>query len=83
MENAFRKVARQTSPSVKIQFGTYEGHKKADFLITDTSYSLRGLAFVNGNQLYILSTISKSPTESKDEFDYFVKSFTLTSEKPL
>jgi hypothetical protein len=66
-----------------IQFGTYEGHKKADFLITDTAYALQGLAFVSGNQLYVISNISKSPTESKNEFDYFVKSFNLKSDQSV
>lgn len=66
----------------KIQYGTYEDHKDADFLITNKSYAISGRAFVDGNQLYVLSSLSKTPEESKSEFDYFLRSFKLTNNIP-
>ena len=61
----------------KIQYGNLDGHKTADFLISNTAYAITGKAFIDGNQLYVLSTLSKTPEEAKSEFDYFVKSFKL------
>lgn len=61
----------------KIQYGTYQGRNDADFVITNKAYTITGRAFVDRNQLYVLSTLSKTTTESKNEFDYFINSFNL------
>lgn len=72
-----------SNPSNKlenIQYGSYQGLKDADFLITNNSYAITGLAFINKNQLYVISSLSKTPTETKNDFEYFVKSFNLNKE---
>lgn len=66
----------------KIQFGAYEGLKSADFVINNNSYAITGKAFIDRNQLYVISVLSKTPTESKNEFDYFIKSFKLSGSEP-
>lgn len=63
----------------KIEYGSYNGLKDADFVISNKAYAITGRAFVDANQLYVLSALSKTPTESKNEFDYFIKSFNLKS----
>lgn len=65
-----------------IQYGNYEGHKKADFVITNKSFTIAARAFVDGNQLYVLSALAQTPEESKSEFDHFSKSFKLNSNQP-
>ena len=67
----------------KIQFEDYKGLKDAIFVISNNNYSISGLAFVKSNQLYVLSTLAKTPEESKKEFDYFIKSFDLNKNATL
>lgn len=75
-------AAKSGNKLEKIQYGMYEGHKDAEFLITNNAYALTGIAFIDKNQLYVLTSLSSSPKESKNEFDYFVKSFKLNSNEP-
>lgn len=66
----------------KMQFGSHDDKKTADFMIDNDAYTITGRAFINGNHLYVLSTLSKTPEEAKTEFEYFVKSFKLMLNEP-
>ncbi|QLH35092.1 MAG: hypothetical protein HWD61_02205 [Parachlamydiaceae bacterium] len=64
-----------------IEYGTFEGHKDADFVITNPSFAIAGRAFVDRNQLYVLSALTKTPEESKNEFNHFAKTFKLNKDE--
>lgn len=66
----------------KLQYGTFEGLNDVDFVIVNKSYAVVGRAFVDENQLYVLSALTKTPEESKREFNYFINSFKLTGHEP-
>jgi hypothetical protein len=66
----------------KIQFGTHEGRKSADFVIVNSTYAILGKAFVNANQLYVISVLGKTPEDVKKDFDNFVASFKLNNTEP-
>lgn len=66
----------------KIQYDKLDGHKMASFLISNNSYSIQGRAFMDKNELYVLSSITKNPNESQKDFEYFVSSFKLNAEPP-
>lgn len=65
-----------------IQYGAFEGHKDVDFEITNSSYAISGRAFIDANQLYVVSVLTKSASESKKEFDQFIRSFKLLKNEP-
>lgn len=65
----------------KVQFDTFNGQKAARFTIANGSYTILGRAFINKNDLYVLSAVSKNaPEESQKDFDYFVNSIHLENE---
>lgn len=66
----------------KIENGLSNDRKNVTFVITNTSYAITGQAFIDSNQLYVLSVLSKTQEDSKKQFDYFVKSFKLQNKSP-
>ncbi len=75
-------AAKPDNKLEKIQFGTYEGLKDANFTIVNDAYTVLGRAFIDKNQLYVLTILSKTAEESKNEFNYFAQSFKLKNNEP-
>lgn len=71
------------NPDSKInlmQMGKYHEHPAIDFAIENTKVSIEGKAFLVGDVLYLLTTVSKPDDFKKEEFVFFVNSFDLISD---
>lgn len=61
-----------------MKIGDYKGKKTLDFSITNNEMTVEGMAFSDGDTLYLLSAIFKNNSYNPEEFKYFVSSFDLT-----
>lgn len=72
-----------SSPNTKVklmQMGKYKEHPAIDFSIENELANVDGKAFLVGNTLYLLTTVSKQSEYNKKEFEFFVNSFQLTAD---
>lgn len=62
------------------QMKTFAEHKALEFTIVNKEIAMKGMTFVSGQTLYVLSYISKLSNPNKKEYDYFLQSFHLNQE---
>lgn len=61
-----------------MKVGEYKGKKTLDFSIVNNEMTVDGMAFSQGDTLYLLSAIFKNNAYHPEEFQYFLNSFDLT-----
>lgn len=69
-----------SSPQSKLKnmkMGRYRNFPALDFSIENQELTIDGKVFVEGNTLYLLSSIAKAATYQPEEFEFFVNSFQL------
>lgn len=59
------------------KIGLYQGMTSLDFTIDKDQHFIEAREFINGNTIYLLSTISKVEYKNKSRFNYFINSFKL------
>lgn len=57
------------------KIGLYQGMPSLDFSIDKDQHFIEAREFINGNTVYLLSTISKAEYKNKSHFNYFINSF--------
>lgn len=62
-----------------MKIGDYKGKKTLDFSIINNEMTVDGMAFSDGDTLYLLSGIFKNNVYHPEEYKYFINSFDLTS----
>lgn len=75
-----------TNPENKVklmQMGTYKQFPAIDFSIENNQLSIDGKAFIEGQTLYLLTSVGKINQYMKQEFDFFVNSFELLKSNPI
>ncbi len=60
--------------------GLYKGMPSLDFTIDKDQHIIEAREFINGNTIYLLSTISKNEYKTKSHFNYFINSFKFKKE---
>lgn len=73
------------SPDNKLKImkmGTYKQYPALDFSIENGQVNIDGKAFLVGNTLYLLTSVSKLVNYKKQEFEFFVNSFQLANSLP-
>jgi hypothetical protein len=68
------------SPNTKVklmQMGQYKEYPAIDFSIENEQVNVDGKAFLVGNTLYLLTTVSKQNDYNRKEFEFFANSFQL------
>ena len=60
-----------------MQLGKYKEYSAIDFSIENDEVNINGKAFIVGNTLYLLTSVSKMMNYKKQEFELFVNSFQL------
>jgi hypothetical protein len=61
-----------------MKVGDYKGKKTLDFSIVNNDMTVDGMAFSDGDTLYLLSAIFKNSAYHPEEYQYFINSFDLT-----
>lgn len=59
--------------------GSYKQFPTIDFTITNDTNTIDGMTFMDGETLYILSTIFSNQRYNPEDYQFFVKSFDLTN----
>lgn len=70
-------AANPDNKLVDMNKSTFQTMPASDFQIENPQVSVTGKAFIDGKTLYLLTMLSPSKTEDKQEFDYFTNSFKL------
>jgi len=71
--------ASEKSKILKKKTGVYKGYPSIDFSIENPQVTVNGKAFVKDKTLYMLSSVTKAERYAKEEVDFFINSFQLTS----
>lgn len=66
---------------VDMQKGNFLGYDSLDFEISSPDKNILGKTFVVGDTLYVLSGFIKHEPEKKEEYDFFIHSFSLNPKK--
>lgn len=67
----------------EMEMGSFQGYPSINFTIANSDTTVKGLTFIEGNTLYLLSAVFPNQYYSAKDYDYFIKSFDLDAEKPL
>jgi ATP-dependent helicase/DNAse subunit B len=76
----------KASPNNKLKImkmGKYKQYPAIDFSIENDQVNIDGKAFLVGNTLYLLTSVSKMMNYKKQEFEFFVNSFQLLNAERL
>lgn len=74
-------TASPTTKVTKMEMGNYKTYPSIDFSLESPQGYVDGKAFLVGNRLYMLTGVSNLTNYNRMEFDFFVNSFQLTSDK--
>lgn len=72
-------TASPSSTIKTMQLGQYQNYPALDFTIVNDQINVDGKVFIVDKTLYIISSVSKLPNYNREEYDFFVNSFQLTS----
>lgn len=65
-----------------MKVGSYKDYKTLDYSIVNNDMTVQGMTFVDGNTLYLVSTVFPNQYYNAEEYEHFIKSFEL-GERPL
>ncbi len=67
---------------VDLEKGFFKGFNSFDFKIQNPINVIQTKTFVDGNTMFVLSTITREQEDKSEEYDYFIESFKLKGESP-
>lgn len=65
----------------EMKVGTFENYQTMEFTISNPNTTVKGMTFVDGNTLYLISAVFPNQFFSVDDYEHFVNSFHLANTK--